>query len=667
MKKFFLSFLVSLGLTGTIFGQGILDKSNYEFTNYVETQGCKFRMWVPPTSPKVKGVVVAFTQMQEVVSLDENLRDACLLEDLAIVWASQLGENDYPKLEAGLKALAEVSGMSEIANVPFATIAHSTAGIFCRTLAAAKPERCFAIVQLSAVDYRDNEILSDVPWLSVKNGAEETGDNWKEAQHFMINNKEAYTNPDGSPSGDDKAWTSPRGNGCRIALVSVPGGGHFGWSPMESELVANFIRKAAHYQLSLDNTTINRVPEEEGWLTDAEITDNPVNSPASFNNYSGDPTKAFWHLDEEMAHLWSKLHASEIAKTSQTVSQSTFDSNVWSNSSKRFDLKIGGVDSAFPTDASSDVSSNPIKVKLYNGIFKVVDGKDLYYSPARYGFNGSKDWITFYQEGTETHRYAEVTTGQVEASSFPASSDFSVSQIADVDINKGNLEYNVTGKTDDWIVSGNVYLSEGGWNIDPFTSVPVSQVYIRHAGGNHNNVKSTNFNVKNTRNNQTLKFDNTLPVELESGKQTTISLNATSSSSDAEISYYLISGPATLNGKTLITTGEEGEITILAISKSSLYNPAKAICNISVLPADAGVDTLMTSENILVYPTLTDGLVNIVNTPVGAKISLYDSNGRNVINKNTEGEYSTLSISHLPSGLYFLNVNGAKTVKIIRK
>lgn len=665
MKKHIILFISGLLAAAPISATNILDKANYEFTNYVETQGCRFRMWVPPTTQKVKGVVVAFTQMQEWVSRDANLREACLLEDLAIVWADNLGETDYAKLEAGLNALAEASGMPEVANAPFATIAHSTAGIFCRTIASAKPDRCFAVVQLDAVDFRENEVLKDVPWLVIKNGSEETEDNWEQASFFIVNDKEAYKNPDGSGSGDDKAWSSPRGNGCRMSLISIPGQGHFGWSPQEAKLVSTFIAKAAHYQLTDEIGQINRVPEENGWLTDTAIQEEPLHNPAAFGDYTGETGKAFWHLDEEMANLWAEIHMSEMSKEPQTITQLAFQGQgVWQPSSK-MDLNKGGIDTPYPTDATSSVAGNPLKVKTYYGNFRIENGNEIFYSPARYGFLGTKDWLTFYQEGTDTERYSEVTTGQVEASNFPAATDLSVTTISDSKISNGSVDYNATGSSDDWVVSGVVYKKDNKWSFDKFCSVPVSQVYIRHAGGNHNNVKETRFNITNDMEPQTVTFDASVPSAVEKGVTSVVTLSATSTGKNADISYYLVSGPASLEGNVLTFTGEEGVVKVLAIATGEQNNPAKCLKEIGVVE-NAAVENPAYAD-LKVFPTVVEDNVTVCNAPESAVANLYDLNGRLVGKTSCNYGCTTVFMGHLSSGIYILNIDGNKTFKLTKK
>ena len=192
MKKYLIFISIFLTSISFVKANSILDGIDYDFTNYVVVDNCKFRMWVPPTCNYVRGVLVAYNQMQEITSLDEEIRKACMIEDIAIIWADALmmfgnGTGTFNRLQSALNQLADLSGMPEIATAPFACIAHSTAGISVREIAVAKPERCFGIIQLNAVDYRENEAVKDIPWISIKNGKEETTDTWEEARNFMVN------------------------------------------------------------------------------------------------------------------------------------------------------------------------------------------------------------------------------------------------------------------------------------------------------------------------------------------------------------------------------------------------------------------------------------------------------------------------------------------------
>lgn len=652
IKKSFVCLGLLLASVSMLRAGTVLKDVDYEFTNYVETSDCKFRMWVPPTCQSVRGVLLAFNQMQEIVSLDQAVREACLIEDLAIVWANNI--KDFSTVDAGLKALAEASGMPEIATAPFATIGHSTAGIWCRTLALEKPERCFGIIQMNAVDYAENEKLKDIPWITIKNGAEETDDTWLQARDYIINGKA-------------DSWTSPRENGCHMALISLIGGGHFGWSPFESKLVAAFIQKAAHYQIAKGGQEITRIPEDKGWLTDTATVSEPQYEPASYEDYQGDKTKAFWHMDEEYAKMWLQMHQEEAAKQAQTITLSTFDTSVW-QPSKNMDLSQGGVTTPYAYDAVSSVSGNPIKVKGYYGVYRIENGNELYFSPARYKYISDKDWLTFYQEGTETERYAEISTGRVSVSNMPAGEELSLTEIADQNISTKTIPYNVSGSDniDDWVVSGPVVKSGTDWKINNYTSVPKLQVYIRHAAGNNNTLKETKFTITNDRPSQTLTFDSEVPVKVNANAVTPITLSATASGADAEISYHLLGGPAALEGNTLTPNGEIGVITVMAIARNEANNPAKAVLEISVEEYDESGFDLVDETVMSVYPNPVKDILSI-SAPAGTDVYVKDLTGRVVLETETTSALTEVSVESLPKGIYLLSLTDGKAVKIVKE
>ena len=671
MKKKYLIFII-LFLVSISFAKSgdILDGVDYDFTNYTEVSGCKFRMWAPPTCNYVRGVLLAYNQMQEITALDAEIRKACMIEDLAIIWADNLmsignGTATFDKLQQALNQLAELSGMPEIATAPFASIAHSTAGISVREIAIAKPERCFGIIQLNAVDYRENEAVKDIPWISIKNGLEETGDTWEHARYYMINDNAK------DPVLDNKEWSSPRGNGCRISLISLINGRHFGWSPFVAKLIAAFIQKAAHYQIAADGQEITRIPENQGWLTDTATVATPQYAAAAYDDYKGDRSKAFWHLDEEFAKMWVEMHLEEAAKQAQTVSLTTFNSGpsqVWQQQSGAFNLNNGGMTTPYPHNATSSVAANPIKVKTYNGAFKVVNGTDLYFSPARYFFVDSqgRDWLTFYQEGTDTERYAEITTARITASNPPAAETITADVVADQSITTETVPYNVTGSSniDDWVVSGLVSKWGSNWQINNYTSVPKSQVYIRHAANLPSSLKETKFTIINDRPAQTLAFDETMPTELEQGSVDPITLIANASVSGSTVNYYLLSGPATLNENILLPSGKAGVITVMAIARNDANNPAKAILNIEV-KGNTGLKPYVV-EPISVFPNPVEDVLN-VKAPAGVKLQLKDLTGRIILTAFADEEITSISVSSIPAGIYLLSLDNITTVKAVKK
>jgi hypothetical protein len=91
-----------------------------------------------------------------------------------------------------------------------------------------------------------------------------------------------------------------------MSLIVIPGGDHAGWSYEISPLVAHFVQQVIKARVPEQpqpaQATVRCRPIDptSGWLADADFCQ-PRHPPASVKNYAGDPTKAFWHLDQELA------------------------------------------------------------------------------------------------------------------------------------------------------------------------------------------------------------------------------------------------------------------------------------------------------------------------------------------------------------------------------
>jgi len=78
------------------------------------------------------------------------------------------------------------------------------------------------------------------------------------------------------------------------------------------------------------------------------------------------------------------------------------------------------------------------------------------------------------------------------------------------------------------------------------------------------------------------------------------------------------------------------------------------------------------TENVIVHPNPTSGLVNIniIGENVKGKMFITDISGKIILSKNISGKQNTLDISKFAHGLYFINIetdNGTVRKKIIKK
>lgn len=292
----------------------------------VKTHGKAF-LWIPPTCEQVRGLIVGQQVILEKLALeDPQIRAAATRQHLAILFivpgaiayddfgSDGKGEETYNKI---VGELAGISGYAEIAQAPFLTIGHSGGALPAWRMGYWKPERSFGVIGLRAAPipppaHDPKAQLNGVPVLVIT-GQYETWNPRQSAEHH---------------------WRWCRGDilAMRVkwdqALMSVlvqPGAGHFNWDEKVARYVAMFIEKAARYRIPAEQAPRGELPKLKdlpllsGWLTDHTLM-SPVRYPtASYADYTGDPTIAFWHLDEELARANEAFGLSDQGKKPQLV------------------------------------------------------------------------------------------------------------------------------------------------------------------------------------------------------------------------------------------------------------------------------------------------------------------------------------------------------------
>ena len=291
-------------------------------------RGGKAFLWVPPEADYIRGVF--FSQqviLEKCVIEDPQIRDVCSQEKLAIVHVtpSRIGYDDFGPKGKGefiynkiMRDFAQKSGYPELAHAPFITIGHSGGAIWAWRMGYWKPERCFGVIGLRAAPieppaHAPNSQLSGVPVLVIT-GQHETWDikqgdsehHWRWCRDDILANRAKWKNFLGS-------------------VLVTPGAGHFNWDEKTSNYVSMFIQKAAEARIPYEAPPMDKPPvlksikEEDGWLTDNTLTTPPNVKTANFKNYKGNPNKAFWHLDEELARA-NEVHGQTYGKRLQLLS-----------------------------------------------------------------------------------------------------------------------------------------------------------------------------------------------------------------------------------------------------------------------------------------------------------------------------------------------------------
>lgn len=328
MRRLFLILLLSCTA-------GLHAEAEWQFS--VPTADSKGRafLWIPPDCDYVRGVVLSGQVILEKNLMeDPAIRAAAARAGLALVLdmkntigiGSDLreGGDGRKRLQAILDGLAEVSGHPEIAQAPLLTIGHSGGAIFAWHAGYAMPERVFGVIGLKAAPIGPPEgikpqkgdggaVLNNVPVLVITGQYESWGNpvrtpeyHWRWVRGGLL---------------DFRA----RGHNALMSALVEPGTGHFSWYDDLAKYVALFIEKAARYRIPAERPpageppTLRDIPQEQGWLTDVNFFGQACHATAAFKDYTGDPSMAFWHLDEELARANDAFGAQHKGRKFQQI------------------------------------------------------------------------------------------------------------------------------------------------------------------------------------------------------------------------------------------------------------------------------------------------------------------------------------------------------------
>ncbi len=294
------------------------------------TKNSKAFLWIPPTCQLVRGIILGQQVILENKVLEDPIiRQAAADENLAIVLICPgcVGYYDYASkdstvvktLQDMFDSLAKESGYDEIAQAPLLTIGHSGNGIFAWMVAYWKPSRMLGVVGLHCMSSNppplDSKASVDgVPILNISGQYESWGH-----PDMPLDNHWRWLRG---------AFLEFRAHSDRALMSELvdPGGCHFSFNKPMADYVAMFIRKAAQYRLPAtppsdpaQPVVLRDIPYDSGWLTDIRIMTPSDHPPAPYDKYSGDPSLAFWHFDQEMAEATEAYRADAKGKRDQRI------------------------------------------------------------------------------------------------------------------------------------------------------------------------------------------------------------------------------------------------------------------------------------------------------------------------------------------------------------
>ena len=283
----------------------------------------KVFLWLPPEAKTLRGLLVGGQLGIELeIALDGEVRKACAENGLGIVYFVphisgvfhywQEGSSDAKRWLKAFDGLAQRSGHPELKRVPWTTMGHSTAGIFCRNVAYCWPHRVAGILHIKSGNFHQKDhlppagSLAGVPLVAFNGQFETFGPEGglrpelgRETQWVFVE-KDIERFKEKDPNHLMSLWLDL-------------GGDHFHGSPELSQYAALFIRKAAKHripaQLPAGDGEVPCLPLklEDGWLTDPDLY-SPKHPAASYKDYAGDRLKALWHFDEEAARANAQHH-----------------------------------------------------------------------------------------------------------------------------------------------------------------------------------------------------------------------------------------------------------------------------------------------------------------------------------------------------------------------
>lgn len=284
-------------------------------------------LWVPPTCERLKAVLYVHQNMTEEVLIgDEWFRSELAKSDVGIVYMAPGIDYKWNDAEShcqehfqkAMKSLADVSGYSELEQLPVIPFGHSAQATFPWNFAAWNADRTLAVLSFHGDAPRTNLCgygRENVEWGRTRNIDGIPG--------LMIEGEYEWWEARVNPS---LAFRMMYPGAC-ISFLCDAGRGHFDLCPATIRYIVRFIQKAVDTRIPADGMSadgrveLKKLNSAEGWLCDrwrANQKNRPKTAP--YAQYKGDRHDAFWYFDEEMARLTEQRYAETRFKQEQYVS-----------------------------------------------------------------------------------------------------------------------------------------------------------------------------------------------------------------------------------------------------------------------------------------------------------------------------------------------------------
>jgi hypothetical protein len=272
-------------------------------------------LWVPPQSERLRGVIIAASNVIERRFCDDPIvRGEAARDGLAIVffnagWSRQIFDSAdcITYMESVLDQLADRSGYEELKTVPWIPFGHSGNSSFCQAMAQWKPERTLANIvvkgKIPGVGKDGSKAaLMGIPTLFVTGEFEEVMPPGRVRNAWWPRQMELFH--DGRAAVPDSLMTG----------LEDRGRGHLAWLPDTSTYAALFIHDAVEARLGPDGK-LRSVAYDSGWLADPD----GKTAAAPVGQYKGKASDAFWFFNEAQEQAWEPLQHRDEGKKEQLV------------------------------------------------------------------------------------------------------------------------------------------------------------------------------------------------------------------------------------------------------------------------------------------------------------------------------------------------------------
>ena len=341
-------------------------------------------LWIPENCKKLRGLLVLCSNVPEHMLVGHSaIRKACEANNLGIIWSTPTFMNfrksatkegkslnmakEYKTavdfLQQMLEGLAEKSGYSEVATVPWLPMGESAHLLMVEALTTYSPERCIACVYIKNHHYQIHNHA--IPTLTIFGTAQEWGQD-------KVDIRTRWNNIDKTYEGiQNEIKQNPN---WPFSFVVDGSSGHFDCSEKVVNYLADYINLAAKARLSNDGIPkLKSVNLDKGFLADMPV-------PGHENR----PVKAYSDLKPEEAALpwfFSKASALEAQSFAAINWKAATQIPAFLNDSNKIAPFIfNGISKLIPTDFGSDgltFTVKPIMLEKIPANFTVGAGDKL--------------------------------------------------------------------------------------------------------------------------------------------------------------------------------------------------------------------------------------------------------------------------------------------------